>query len=123
MPRHLGEAEQGDISDTQDEDEIGDDEVNEAGDESAFDEETADSEHAGTADSEHAAGLPSFDRQQWLDLVKWAHNTNALSHEDRIRIVKLGRLIQKGRRLTRRQEAQLAEPVALARARGYQANK
>ena len=93
MPRHLEEAEQGDISDTQDEDEIGDDEVNEAGDESAFDEETA--------DSEHAAGLPSFDRQQWLDLVKWAHNTDALSHEDRIRIVKLGRLIQKGRRLTR----------------------
>ena len=69
---------------------------------SAFSEETA--------DSEHAAGLPSFGRQQWLDLVKWAHNTNTLSHEDRIRIVKLGRLIQKGRRLTRRQEAQLAEP-------------
>ncbi len=109
-----GEAEPEDTGGILDEDETGDDEVNEAGDGSAFSEETA--------DSEHAAGLPSFGRQQWLDLVKWAHNTDTLSHEDRIRIVKLGRLIQKGRRLTRRQEAQLAELVALARARGYQAN-
>jgi hypothetical protein len=51
--------------------------------------------------------------------MKWAHNSEALSHEDRIRFIKLGRLIQKGRRLTRRQEAQLAELVTLAHAMGY----
>ncbi|MGB7994026.1 response regulator [Methanoregula sp.] len=63
--------------------------------------------------------MPTFSRQQWFDLVKWAHNANSLSHEDRIRIVKLGRLIQKGRVLTHRQEAQLAELVMLAHAKGY----
>ncbi|MGA2161153.1 MAG: response regulator [Methanoregula sp.] len=71
------------------------------------------------ADHGPATESALFGRQQWLDLVKWAHNTDALAHEDRIRIVKLGRLIQKGRRLTRRQEEQLAELVALARAMGY----
>jgi len=69
-----------------------------------------------------AAGETAFSRQQWFDLVKWAHNTPALSHDDRLRIVRLGRLIQKGRRLTRRQEAQLAELVALARSMGYRSN-
>jgi DNA-binding response OmpR family regulator/predicted nucleic acid-binding Zn-ribbon protein len=64
-------------------------------------------------------GIPAFSRRQWFDLMKWAHNANALTHEDRIRIVKLGRLLQKGRRLTERQEAQLEELVTLAWARGY----
>jgi len=68
------------------------------------------------------AGDTAFSRQQWFDLVKWAHNTPALSHDDRLRIVRLGRLIQKGRRLTRRQETQLAELVALARSMGYGSN-
>ncbi len=65
------------------------------------------------------AGPPTFSRQQWFDLVRWAHNAGSLSHEDRIRIVKLGRLIQKGRLLTHRQESQLAELVTLAHAKGY----
>jgi len=69
-----------------------------------------------------AAGLATFSRQQWFDLVKWARNTPALSHEDRLRIVRLGRLIQKGRRLTRRQEAQLSELVTLASSMGYRPN-
>jgi hypothetical protein len=64
-------------------------------------------------------GIPAFSRQQWFDLMKWAHNANALTHEDRIRIVKLGRLLQKGRRLTGQQEAKLEELVTLAWARGY----
>jgi len=64
-------------------------------------------------------GIPTFSRQQWFDLVRWAHNADSLSHEDRIRIVKLGRLIQKGRLLTHRQESQLAELMTLAHAKGY----
>ncbi|MGD0534095.1 MAG: response regulator [Methanoregula sp.] len=65
------------------------------------------------------AGIPAFSRQQWFDLLKWAHNADALTHEDRLRIVKLGRLLQKGRRLTGRQETQLEELVTLAYAKGY----
>ena len=65
-------------------------------------------------------GRLRFGRDQWLDLVKWAHNSGALSPEERIRIVKMGRLIQKGRQLTGRQESQLTELVVLARANGYQ---
>ena len=64
-------------------------------------------------------GIPVFSREQWFDLVKWAYNSGALSHEERLRIVKLGRLIQKGRILTRKQEAQLAELMLLAHAKGY----
>ncbi|MDD1701491.1 MAG: response regulator [Methanoregula sp.] len=64
-------------------------------------------------------GNLTFGRQQWFDLVRWAHNSGSLSHEDRLRIVKLGRLIQKGRQLTGRQEAQLAELVTLAHTMGY----
>jgi len=67
----------------------------------------------------HDAGIPSFSREQWFNLMKWAHNSGALSHEERLRIVKLGRLIQKGRILTRRQEAQLSELMLLAHAKGY----
>ncbi|WP_292368455.1 response regulator [Methanoregula sp. UBA64] len=61
----------------------------------------------------------TFSRRQWLDLIKWAHHAETLSREDRIRIVKLGRLIQQGRRLTPRQEEQLTGLVALAGAMGY----
>jgi DNA-binding response OmpR family regulator len=92
----------------------------------ATEDETGD-EEPDTAVPEMTGGTPAtgemaFSRQQWFDLVKWAHNTPALSHEDRLRIVRLGRLIQKGRRLTRRQEAQLTELVTLARSMGYQSN-
>jgi len=69
------------------------------------------------------AGIPAFSRQQWFDLVKWAHNAGTLSHEERLRIVKLGRLIQKGRKLTGRQEAQLAELMLLAHAKGYRSQE
>ncbi|MFA6364439.1 response regulator [Methanoregula sp.] len=62
---------------------------------------------------------PAFSRQQWFDLMKWAHNTDALTHADRIKIVKLGRLLQRGRRITGRQEAQLEELVTLAFTKGY----
>jgi len=65
------------------------------------------------------AGTMMFGRQQWLDLIKWAHNAETLRREDRIRMVKLGRLIQRGKRLTKRQEEQLGELVTLAHAMGY----
>jgi DNA-binding response OmpR family regulator len=93
---------------TTDEDETGEDEVDEGDDESSSGQEQS-----------YEDGSPSFSRQQWFDLMKWAHNAEAMSHEDRIRFIKLGRLIQKGRRLTGRQEAQLAELVTLAHAMGY----
>jgi DNA-binding response OmpR family regulator/predicted nucleic acid-binding Zn-ribbon protein len=93
---------------TKNEDETGEDEVDEG-----------DNESTSGKEQSAKAGSASFSRQQWFDLMKWAHNADALSHEDRIRFIKLGRLIQKGRRLTGRQEAQLAELVTLAHAMGY----
>jgi len=73
----------------------------------------------GISGGEAPAAGTTFSRRQWLDLIKWAHHAETLSREDRIRIVKLGRLIQQGRRLTSRQEEQLAGLVALAGALGY----
>jgi predicted nucleic acid-binding Zn-ribbon protein len=64
------------------------------------------------------AGVP-LDRSQWLDLLKWAHHSGALSQDQRLQIVKMGRLIQKGRRLTRRQETQVHDMISLARSLGY----
>jgi len=89
------------------------------------DEETPEEpEEDAEEDTEHMVGAAptvgaAFDRRQWLDLIKWAHHAESLKREDRIRIVKLGRLIQRGRRLTRKQEDQLAGLVALAEAMGY----
>jgi DNA-binding response OmpR family regulator/predicted nucleic acid-binding Zn-ribbon protein len=101
-----GEPEEEDTAEDDDE-ETGDDETNEGDDGSTSDE------------AQLPEGIPAFSRQQWFDLMKWAHNADALTHEDRIRIVKLGRLLKQGRRLTGRQEAQLEELVTLACARGY----
>lgn len=64
-------------------------------------------------------GGAAFNRQQWFDLIKWAHNSETLSRAERIKIVKLGRLLQQGRRISGRQEAQLEEIVMLAHAQGY----
>lgn len=64
-------------------------------------------------------GSRMFDRQQWFDLIRWAHNTPSLSREEKLRFVRLGRLLQKGRRLTHSQDAQVAELVTLAYSMGY----
>jgi chromosome segregation ATPase len=61
----------------------------------------------------------AFNRTQWLDLLKWAHHSNALSQEQRLQIVRMGRLIQKGRRLTRKQDEQVREMIMLAQSLGY----
>jgi DNA-binding response OmpR family regulator len=66
-----------------------------------------------------AKGNMPFDRRQWFDLVKWAHSAPSLSRDDKLRIVRLGRLIQTGRRLRPKQENQVAELVSLAYSMGY----
>ncbi|MDD1682877.1 MAG: response regulator [Methanoregula sp.] len=61
----------------------------------------------------------AFNRTQWLDLLKWAHQCDTISPDQRMQIIRMGRLIQKGRKLTRRQEEQVLEMVALVRRLGY----
>ena len=36
-----------------------------------------------------------FKDTQWLDLLKWSHHSGSLSQEQRLKIVRMGRLIQK----------------------------
>jgi DNA-binding response OmpR family regulator/predicted nucleic acid-binding Zn-ribbon protein len=61
----------------------------------------------------------SFNRAQWFDLLKWAHHSGALTPEQRMQIVRMGRLIQKGRKLTRKQNEQVREMIVLVQALGY----
>ena len=61
----------------------------------------------------------SFNRKQWFDLLKWAHHSTTLTHEQRLQIVRMGRLIQKDRKLTRKQEEQVKEMIVLVQALGY----
>ncbi len=61
----------------------------------------------------------SFNRRQWLSLIKWARHSESLSHDQRLQIIRMGRLIQKNRRLTREQEDQVQEMIALVQALGY----
>ena len=64
-------------------------------------------------------GVFSFNRKQWFDLLKWAHHSTTLTHDQRLQIVRMGRLIQKDRKLTRKQEEQVKEMIALVQALGY----
>ena len=61
----------------------------------------------------------SFNRRQWLGLIKWARHSESLSHDQRLQIIRMGRLIQKNRRLTQEQEEQVGEMIALVQALGY----
>jgi len=61
----------------------------------------------------------SFNRQQWLDLLKWAHHSGALSQDQRMQIVRMGRLIQRGRKLTQKQDEQVREMLSLVQSLGY----
>lgn len=105
----------------------GDDAVD--GDDAILGEETADGEDL-PDDDDMAAVSPgssgslafpgiAFNRAQWFDLLKWTHHSGTLTQEQRMQIVKMGRLIQKGRRLTRKQEEQVTEMLALVQAQGY----
>ena len=62
----------------------------------------------------------SFNSTKWLDLLKWAHHTDALSKEQRLKIVRMGRLIQKDRKLTKNQQEQVREILSMADSLGYQ---
>ena len=61
----------------------------------------------------------SFNRLQWLDLLKWSHHSGALSQEQRMQIVRMGRLIQNGRKLTKKQDEQVREIMVLVQTLGY----
>jgi DNA-binding response OmpR family regulator len=61
----------------------------------------------------------SFNRNQWIDLLRWAHHSGLLSHEQRLKIVRMGRLIQKDRKLTRKQQDHVREIIAQVYALGY----
>jgi chromosome segregation ATPase len=61
----------------------------------------------------------SFNRQQWLGLLKWSHHSGALSQEQRMQIVRMGRLIQNGRKLTKKQDEQIREMMMLVQTLGY----
>jgi len=106
----------------------GDEETDPEPDELPQDDETAEGEDA--PEDEMTASLPgrdepllpagiAFNRAQWFDLLKWAHHSGTLTQEQRMQIVKMGRLIQKGRKLTRKQEEQVTEMLVLVQAQGY----
>lgn len=61
----------------------------------------------------------TFNRAQWFDLLKWSHHAGTLSQEQRMQIVRMGRLIQQGRKLTPKQEEQVMEMILLAQAQGF----
>jgi len=57
---------------------------------------------------------------QWLDLASWVHHTESLTPEQRHRILRLGRLVQKGQALTRSQQDMVKEIFSMAQSLGYQ---
>jgi DNA-binding response OmpR family regulator len=67
------------------------------------------------------AGDIPFTSNQWLDLLKWARHSEALSEDQRLRIIRMGRLIQKDRKLTKNQQQQVSEILSLVNALGFQA--
>jgi hypothetical protein len=76
-----------------------------------------------TGDSLPQYAIPSglsFNRKQWFDLFAWARHENSLSSDQRMQIIRMGRLIQRGRKLTVKQEEQVREIITLAQAHGYQ---
>jgi len=100
------------------------DEEEEEEDQVSFDQpEAEEEEQDGTPEENEretqAGPNVSFNRAQWLDLLKWAHHCEVLTHEQRMQIVRMGRLIQKGRNLTRKQEEQVLEIIALVQRLGY----
>ncbi|MEI8331097.1 MAG: response regulator [Methanomicrobiales archaeon] len=61
----------------------------------------------------------SFNRLQWFDLLRWSHYSGALSQEQRMQIVRMGRLIQNGRKRTKKQNEQVREIIVLVQTLGY----
>jgi DNA-binding response OmpR family regulator len=76
-------------------------------------------ESTNEAEGQVPQGGFSFNRNQWMDLLKWAHHSGALSQDQRLKIVRMGRLIQKDRKLTKKQQDQIREVIAFVYALGY----
>jgi hypothetical protein len=68
----------------------------------------------------HIEAPRAFNRQQWFDLFTWARHADALTADQRREIIRMGRLIQKGRKLTQQQDARIREMIELAQSLGYQ---
>jgi chromosome segregation ATPase len=88
----------------------------------AEDDEDPDEGPALTTQQDDAGDIPvpfSFNRAQWFDLLKWSHHAGTLSSEQRMQIVRMGRLIQQGRKLTPKQEEQVMQMILLAQAQGF----
>jgi len=86
------------------------------------DEEDPDEEPASATEPQKAESIPtrfSFNRAQWFDLLRWSHHAGTLSSEQRMQIVRMGRLIQQGRKLTHKQEEQVMEMILLAQSQGF----
>jgi hypothetical protein len=66
-----------------------------------------------------SAGPVSFNRQQWFDLFTWARHADSLTADQRMEIIRMGRLIQRGRKLTFKQDARIREMIELAQSHGY----
>jgi len=88
------------------------------GEDDAEEETPGDTAASGDPEGTVQPGI-SFNRAQWFDLLKWAHHSGALTPEQRMQIVRMGRLIQKGRKLTRRQDEQVREMIVLVQTLGY----
>jgi hypothetical protein len=108
---------------SEDEDDASEDDEADAEDEVESEDDEAE---AGDEEDEDAHGSPvtpaagiAFNRAQWFDLLKWAHHSGALSQEQRLQIVRMGRLIQRGRRLTWKQDEQVREMLGLVHSLGY----
>jgi hypothetical protein len=92
-----------------------------SGSDTMTDEDEQDNDDSAPA-SNNAAPVSTdvaFNRAQWLDLLKWSHHCDALEPEQRMQIVRMGRLIQKGRKLTKHQEEQVLEMIVLVKRLGY----
>ncbi|OPY38276.1 MAG: DNA-binding response regulator CreB [Methanoregula sp. PtaU1.Bin051] len=86
-----------------------------------------------TESSQVAAGAtplprpPSGDivisRDRWLDITKWAHHTDSVTEEQRkdliANLMRLSKLVQKGRHLTNRQEQEIRALIARVQSLGY----
>ncbi len=117
-PEDYQDADEREASEQGDKQAMGDDDDNE---EEPEDEEGNAGDQVKTLDD---FGPPSgygisFNRQQWFDLLKWSHHSGALSQQQRMQIVRMGRLIQKGRKLTQKQDEQVREMMVLVQTLGY----
>lgn len=62
----------------------------------------------------------SFSSRQWFNLIRWAHHSEAITQEQKQKIIRMGRMIQKDRKLTKKQQEQVREIMTLVKSLGYQ---